>query len=126
MHPEMVALELWDSNLEDHLKQQLGNKILEQPNDVGNEADFQFVGCYGTGYGKPHLLSVNIEAIKLTDLVSPASWKFFKILGISPDFLSFPPQQWPENEAYNEAAKFLGHFKVTNKSAERSVKLCAG
>ena len=125
MHPEMVALEQWDGNLEDRLKQQLGNKIFEQPNDVDNEANFQFVGCFGTGYGKPDLLSVNTDAMELTDLVSPASWRFFKILGMSPDFLSFPPQQWPENKAYNEAAKFLHHFKVTNESAERSVKLCA-
>ena len=61
----------------------------------------------------------------MTDLVTPASWKFFSILGISPEFLSFSVQQWSDNEIYNEAKKILRHFKVTNESAERSVKLSA-
>ena len=32
---------------------------------------------------------------------------------------------WEQNCAYKEAGEFLKNMKVTNESAERSVKLCA-
>jgi len=37
-------------------------------------------------YGKQDFLSVNYDTTKLTNLVTPACWRFFTILCISSDF----------------------------------------
>ena len=125
LHAEMVPLALRDSELDYRQKQKLATKILHQPKDADDKSELQFVGRHGAGYGKPDLLAVNIDANELHELVTPASWRFFKILGFSSEFLESSPQQWASNEEYMKAGKVLRHFKVTNEDAERSVKLCA-
>lgn len=126
LHAEMVPLALWDENLEASKKAMLAQKILEQPtDDTDSEAELQFVGRHGTGYGKPDLLAVNIDSSELSDLVTPASWRFFKILSLSTEFINSPPQEWSQNVAYQKASEVFRYFKVTNEDAERSVKLCA-
>ena len=122
---EMLPLALYDKNLSDVEKAKLAQKILEQPKDCENEEELQYVGRHGTDYGKPDLMAVNVNAESLSDLVTPASWRFFKILGFSSDFLGSPPDEWELNRGYEEASAQIAHFKVTNEDAERSVKLCA-
>ena len=85
----------------------------------------EFVGRMGSGYGKPDLTDINSDVKHLHELVTPASWRFFEILGISGDFLHLPIKDWHQNCDYKKATAFLRHMKVTNESAERSVKLCA-
>ena len=62
-------------------------RILEQTNNVEDVERMEFVGRYGTSFGKPDLLSINMDARELTDVVSPASWRFLKswdfLLGFS-------------------------------------------
>jgi hypothetical protein len=121
----MVPLALWDCDMDDDRKEKLAKKILEQPDDADNEEQKEFIGRHGTGYGKPDLLAVNVDAKELHELVTPASWRFFKILGVASSFLNSSPKDWPENAEYMKTAAVLAHFKVTNEDAERSVKLCA-
>lgn len=83
LHVEMVPLAMWDDNLEDCKKEMLAKNIFEQTHDAENEAKFQFVGRHGAGYSKPDLVAVSIDARELSDLVTPASWRFFKILDFS-------------------------------------------
>ena len=66
---------------------------------------------------------MNIEAKHLHELVTPASWQFFNFFLISVDFWRLPTVDWEHNSAYEEAGEFLKNMKVTNESAERSVKL---
>ena len=124
IHAEMVPLALWDCDMDDDRKEKLAKKILEQPDDADNEEQKEFIGRHGTGYGKPDLLAVNVDAKELHELVTPASWRFFKILGVASSFLNSSPKHWPENAEYMKTAAVLAHFKVTNEDAERSVKLC--
>ena len=89
IHVTMVPLALWDDNLEECKKATLAKKILEQPaDDTDSETELQFMGCYGTG-----LLAVNIDTKELSDFVTPASWRFLKILSISMEFMKSSPQQ---------------------------------
>ena len=120
----MVPLSLWD-DISEERKFNLAQKILKQPKTFDNHDTEEYVGRIGTGYGKQDLHSVNSCAKNLCELITPASWQFFSILGISSNFLSLPVKEWEENEQYNAAKKTLCHLKVTNESAERSVKLCA-
>ena len=79
----MVVLELWDDTLKNQETDLLAKKIFQQSNDEAhNEVKFQSIGRFGSGYGKPDILSVNFNTTKLTDIVTPATWRFFSILGI--------------------------------------------
>ena len=60
---------------------------MDQPKDIDNKDKNEFVGRIGNGFGKPDLLAVNTNAKELCDLITPASWRFFKILEIPTDFL---------------------------------------
>ena len=102
----------------------MAQKILEQPREVSMEAQ-GFVGRIGNGFGKPDLLSINFDAKHLHELVSPASWRFFDIFGVPHDFLYLSPEHWHMDNDYNEAMAYFKVMKVTNESAERSVKLCS-
>ena len=124
LHAEFVPLALWD-DITPERKQKLADKILQQKKQADNIKKEEFVGRMGSGYGKPDLQAINTEAKHLHELVTPASWRFFDILGISEDFLHLPNQDWLQNDVYKEAARSFKHMKVTNDSAERSVKLCA-
>ena len=68
-------------------KQKLAYKILQQQKQADNKEMEEFVGRIGSGYRKPDLQAINTEAKHLHDLVAPASWRFFDILGISENFL---------------------------------------
>ncbi len=124
LHAEFVPLALWD-DITPEIKQKLADKILQQQKQADNIKMEEFVGRMGSGYGKPDLQAINTEAKHLHELVTPVSWRFFEILGISEDFLRLPIEDWLQNGDYKEAASFFKHMKVTNDSAERSVKLCA-
>ena len=88
----MVPLALWDENLDGGEKKHLAEKISNQPKDGDDRDEFEFVGRHSMKYGKPDLLAVNIDAKSLSELVTPASWRFFHILKISPNFLSLSQQ----------------------------------
>ena len=60
---------------------------------------------------------------ELVDLVSPQSYRFFKILGLDYQWLAMRPARWQEEESYRLAKEFVTSVKVTNDIAERGVKL---
>ena len=85
----------------------------------------QLLGRHGTGFGKPNLSLVNIEGKHLQDFVTPASWRFFRIMEISTEFLQLPAAQWCENAEYTAASSALRKLKVANEDAGRACKLFA-
>ena len=61
----------------------LAKKIfLQSIDEEDNKVKFPSIGRFGSGYGKPDILSVNFDTTKLTDIATPATWRFFSILGI--------------------------------------------
>ena len=85
----------------------------------------KFVGRHGTGFGKPDLLAVSVDVESLDQLVTPASLRFFSILGIERDFLSLTPELWLSSDSWKKGKEIVSHLRVTNESAERGVKLVA-
>ena len=120
----MILKALWD-DITPERKQKLADKILQQRKQEDNIEMEEFVGRMGSGCGKPDLSAINTDAKHLHELVTPASWRFFEMFGISNDLLHLPIKDWQQHGDYKEAAAFFKHMKVTNESAERSVKLCA-
>ena len=59
LHAEVVPLALW-GNISPERKQKLADQIIKQQRN--NDRNEEFVGRIGSGYGKPDLLTVNIEA----------------------------------------------------------------
>ena len=125
LHGEMIPLALWDINVSDADKAAIAQRISEQPTDADDPSSSTFVGRHGTGFGKPDLLAVNIDVDSLDQLVTPASLRFFSILGIGTDFLSEPPELWPSLESWKRGNEIVSNLRVTNESAERGVKLAA-
>ena len=117
LHGEFNPLALWDDSLTIIERKKIADEFVAQESKV--------VGRIGAGFGKPDLQTINTDATSLHELVTPASLRFFEILGFENDFLNLPPEDWTENQGYREAEVVLRHMKVTNESAERSVKLCA-
>ena len=71
---------------------------------------------------KPKFLKVD-EKTELEDLITPESFKFFKILGLNPSWLELSPDKWDDNEDYKSAKEFVTTVKVTNDVAERGIKM---
>ena len=59
LHAEVVPLPLW-GDISPERKQKLADQIIKQQKN--NDRNEEFVGRIGSGYGKPDLLTVNIEA----------------------------------------------------------------
>ncbi len=123
LHGEMVPIPLWQTDLSEERKAVISKKIIEQKKTEYGCCDL--IGRFGVDFVKPDSSDVNTAAKELDDLLTPASWSFFEILGFSTDFLELSPNQWQSNEDFVNAGEALRHFKVTNEDAERSVKLCA-
>lgn len=60
---------------------------------------------------------------RLSDFVNKNTRAFFKITGISEEFLEEGPENWHANEDYINACETLGKLKVINDVAERGVAL---
>ena len=125
LHGEFLPVCLWDPELSDEVKSDVATKISEQPSDADDPMERTFVGRHGTDYGKPDLLAVNTNVESLVQLVTPASWIFFRILGINPDFLAVSPTEWSSDENWKRGEAIVRNMKVTNESAERGVKLAS-
>ena len=65
------------------------------------------------------------EKTKLVDLMSPLSFKFFRILNNDPVWLTKGPEKWEEDASYRSAKDFVTSVKVTNDVAERGVKMAS-
>ena len=57
--------------------------------------------------------------------MTPASLRFFSILGIERDFLSLTPELWLSSDSWKKGKEIVSHLRVTNESAEWGVKLVA-
>ena len=65
------------------------------------------------------------EKTELVDLVSPLSFKFFKVLNTDIAWLSMDPEEWEEDDNYKNTKEFVRTVKVTNDVAERGVKMAS-
>ena len=74
--------------------------------------------------GKP-LFPLIESSTSLPDLVGPESHFLFDALGIDGSWLKQPVEEWPENESFKAAEKFVHSVKVVNDVAERGVKMMA-
>ena len=63
------------------------------------------------------------EKTGLVDLLSPQSFRFFKILNLDYKWLAMDPEEWEQEESFRLARDFVQSVKVTNDIAERGVKL---
>ena len=71
-----------------------------------------------TKYGKPNFLVItDISNTSLKDFIGIDSWYFFKVLKIDTAFLTFPVDEWDENECFNGACKLINNIHVVNDSA---------
>ena len=71
---------------------------------------------------KGKVLSEDISKLKLGDLTTTNSLKFFECLGMNFDFLHVPVTDWKNNESYLEGRNIVSSLQVVNDHAERGVK----
>ena len=110
--PEVAVFSLFSSKVSEDEKSRIASKLLTYQNEIPD--DFKL--------GKPAFPAIN-EDTKLVDLMSPLSYKFFKILNIDPGWLQKDPKDWEADEHYQSAKDFVTTVKVTNDVAERGVKM---
>ena len=59
----------------------------------------------------------------LHDFITTSTARFFKIIGLSEDFLQRDPNEWKHDEQYIRNKEIAQSFKVVNDLAERGVAL---
>ena len=111
--PSTVLYSLFSNLLSEDEKSGIAAKLLAQPQEENDAAA-----------AVPTFPEVEAQT-KLQDLVTPASWEFFKILKLPSDWLALPPAQWSENENYRRAQQYVKTVKVVNDPAERGIKLAS-
>lgn len=63
------------------------------------------------------------HGVRLGDFATSRTADFFTRLEIDNSFVSIPPSQWNDNEAYQTAKRRVQWLRVVNDTAERGVKL---
>ena len=118
---EVLPLSLFSNSLDNETKEEIIKVMLATEKSFSKEKSKR----HGTSYGKPTF--PKYPKTKVTELCSFAGaecWRFFTILGISPDFLKLPVLEWTNSHSYYESQELVNSLRVVNDSAENGVKLC--
>ena len=110
--PEVVMFSLFSSKVTNDEKSRIASRLLTFDSSVPKSEKLE----------KPKFPEIN-ENTKLVDLVTPQSYRFFRILGLDCPWLAMDPVKWEEEDSYMIAQDFVKTVKVTNDIAERGVKL---
>lgn len=106
---ELVSLAFFDDEVSLESKQKMVLSINEEGSDYSPKR---------ITLDPSHIEEKNIE-----DFVSSNSLRFFKILGISSEFLRKEPRLWEEDEDYKVSREIVRSMRVVNDIAERGVAL---
>lgn len=74
----------------------------------------------------PKKAALDYDAIvnkNIEDFISTNTMNFFKITGISCEFIQKDPELWEEEESFKSAKEIVQHMRVVNDIAERGVAL---
>ena len=112
--PEVAIFLLFSKKVSMDEKSRLSSKLLTLQHEAPTSFNLE----------KPKF-PIILENTKMEDLITPQSFKFFKILGLDYDWLSMSPEKWDSEESFNVANEFVHTVKVTNDVAERGVKLAS-
>ena len=109
--PDSIILwSLFGTSLDEDEKSRIAAVLLSKPKPASYEA-------------KKVKFPVLTPVTKIEHLITPTSWFPFKLLGVTDSWLSSPPAQWKQDEAFLEMEEFAHTVKLTNDVAERGVKL---
>ena len=110
--PEVVVFTLFSNKISADEKSRLACKLISYEDDQPDQYRL----------GKP-IFPVIEENTEIVDLITPESFKFFKIIKSDYSWLSKNPADWKSDDHYKAAERFVSSVKVTNDVAERGVKL---
>ena len=110
--PDVALFSLFSSKVSEDEKSRIASKLLTYQNKIPETFKL----------GKPAFPVID-KKTKLVDLVSPLSYRFFKILNNDYGWLNRDPKDWEADERYQSARDFVITVKVTNDVAERGVKM---
>ena len=108
---DLVALALFDRNVDPHFKQEMANLLIQPINE---------------DYEATKRAKVNkhqVRDLSLDDFVTSQSRKFFQKLQLPDNFLHQPVTEWEENADFQIVYRYESQPSVTNDHAERGVAL---
>ena len=117
--PELVPLSLFSDSVEEEVKTEFAEALLQQPRSDETTR-------HGKGFGKPSLPRIDGNSpLHLPSFCGQGSWNFFKLLKIDSSFLTHPSSAWPSDDGYKRGKAIVENLHVVNDLAERGVKLAS-
>lgn len=106
---QLMPLSFFDPDVSDEIKNEMRFLIRSRPAK--------------SAHRKRYILQPFVGVSSITDLVSIASLSFFKVLGVSDEFLDHDAGTWQANPHYQTALAAIDGLVVVNDRAERCVAL---
>ena len=115
--PQLILLALTDPDLSDSVKEEMANKLhsMERVAVAGGKPLIPYIDWSGE----------EIQIPGLASFVTPDSWLFFDLLGLSgtQDWLTIPAKLWGNFSEFQKLKEFAENIAVCNDIAERGVAL---
>ncbi|KAK3917999.1 Divinyl chlorophyllide a 8-vinyl-reductase, chloroplastic [Frankliniella fusca] len=114
LSPELVSLALFDDNGSDEDKAKIVS-AMDIPTDTSDLPHKAFIAK----------LDKSVQNLQLCDFANEGSKLLFTKLGVEPDFLKKPPQDWKDDPSYQSLCALVNNLPLVNDAAERGVGLAA-
>ena len=105
----LVALALFNKNLDEDIKEKMRLAILKHKNKKPNHTEQQRPEC--SSYSKK----------QLSDFVGPDTFTFFKLLHLDQDLLTKPVSEWTLSLNYTNGIEMIKNLSVVNDASERAL-----
>ena len=105
----LVALALFNKNLDEDIKEKMRLAILKHKNKKPNHTEQQRPEC--SSYSNK----------QLSDFVGPDTFTFFKLLHLDQDLLTKPVSEWTLSLNYTNGIKMIKNLSVVNDASERAL-----
>ena len=117
---ETACFSLFDDRIENHVKKQMAQQLLENDELQEDELTTEIQKKYVLKIGD---VSQFLKQDLPLELFMSKSKNLFQRFQLSMEFLHQNPENWPNTDSYIEAKNILHHLSVINDAAERGVKL---
>ncbi|KAL4131631.1 hypothetical protein QTP88_008916 [Uroleucon formosanum] len=117
---ETACFSLFDDRIENHVKKQMAQQLLENDELQEDELTTEIQKKYVLKIGD---VSQFLKQDLPLELLTPKSKDLFQRFQPSMEFLHQNPENWSNIDSYIEAKNILHHLSVINDAAERGVKL---